>query len=80
MGWHMDDWSWGGWLLMTATMLVFWALVSWVVVVAIRASRPPTQHTPDPERTLAQRFAAGEIDEDEYRRRLDALRGVAKAS
>jgi putative membrane protein len=80
MGWHMDDWSWGGWLLMTATMVAFWALVAWVVVVAIRASRPPSQQTPDPERTLAQRFAAGEIDEDEYRRRLDALRGVAKAS
>ena len=80
MGWHMDDWSWGGWLLMTATMVVFWALVAWVVVVAIRASRPPTQHIPDPERILAQRFAAGEIDEDEYQRRLDALRGAAKAS
>ena len=80
MGWHMDDWSWGGWLLMTATMVAFWALVAWVVVVAIRASRPPaTQHAPDPERTLAQRFAVGEIDEDEYQRRLDALRGAAKA-
>jgi putative membrane protein len=80
MGWHMDDWSWGGWLLMTATMVAFWALVAWVVVVAIRATRPPAQHTPDPERTLAQRFAAGEIDDDEYQRRLDALRGAAKAS
>ena len=76
----MDDWSWGGWFLMTATMLVFWALVAWVVVVAIRASRLATQHIPDPERTLAQRLAAGEIDEDEYRRRLDALRDVAKPS
>ena len=50
------------------------------MVVAIRASRPPTPHTPDPERILAERLAAGEIDEDEYHRRLDALRGVAKAS
>ena len=80
MGWHMDDWSWGGWLLMTAAMVAFWALVAWVVVVAIRASRPPTQLTTDPERTLAQRFAAGEINEDEYQRRLDVLRGAAKAS
>jgi putative membrane protein len=74
----MDDWSWGGWPLMTATMVAFWALVAWVVVVAIRSSRPPTAHTRDPERTLAKRFAAGEIDEDEYHRRLDALRGAAK--
>ena len=80
MGWHMDDWSWGGWLLMAASMIAFWALVALVVVVAIRATRPSTPPAPDPERTLAQRFAAGEIDEDEYQRRLDALRGAAKAS
>jgi putative membrane protein len=75
----MDDWSWSGWVLMTTAMVAFWALVAWVVVVAIRASRPPAQYASDPERTLAQRFAAGEIDQDEYRRRLDALRGAAKA-
>ena len=78
MGWHMDDWSWG-WLLMTATMVAFWALVAWVVVVAIRASRSPTAATrsgtdPRPE------FAAGEIDEHEYQRHLDALRSAAKPS
>jgi putative membrane protein len=28
----------------------------------------------DPEQILARRFAAGEIDEEEYRRRLEALR------
>ena len=32
-----------------------------VVVVAIRASRPPIARTPEPERILATRFAAGEI-------------------
>jgi putative membrane protein len=76
----MDDWSWGGWLLMTATMFAFWALVAWLIVLAIRASRSPTPHTTDPERILAQRFAAGEIDEDEYHRRLDALRGATKVT
>jgi putative membrane protein len=30
--------------------------------------------SPRPEEVLAERFAAGEIDENEYRRRLDALR------
>ena len=80
MGWHMDDWSWGGWLVMTAAMVAFWTLVAWIVVVAIRASRPAPHHAPDPEVSLAQRFAAGEVDEDEYRRRLDALRGAAKAT
>src|ERR1700736_1529222 len=31
-------------------------------------------HDDDPEWILAQRFAAGEIDEDEYHRRLSVLR------
>ena len=78
MGWHMDDWSWGGWLMMTAVMVAFWGLVAWVVVVAIRGSRAPTRPTPDPERILAERFAAGEINDEEFHRRLDALRGAAK--
>jgi putative membrane protein len=30
-----------------------------------------------PEQILAQRYARGEIDDDEYRRRLDVLRGSA---
>jgi len=33
------------------------------------AARPPT-----PQQILAERFARGEIDEDEYRKRMDALR------
>ncbi len=34
---------------------------------------PDPRRDDDPERTLARRFAAGEIDEDEYHRRLEAL-------
>jgi len=78
MGWHMDDWSSNGWLVMTATMVAFWALVACLAFVVIRASRAPAVHARDPEQILAERLAAGEIDEDEYRRRLDALRGAAK--
>ena len=33
---------------------------------------PPTQASP--EQLLAERFARGEIDEEEYRRRLQVLR------
>ena len=79
MGWpHMDDWSSTGWLVMTATMVAFWALVACLAFVVIRASRAPAARARDPEQILAERLAAGEIDEDEYRRRLDALRGAAK--
>jgi putative membrane protein len=78
----MDDWGWGGWLMMTAGFVAFWGLVAWVVVLAIRGPRPstpPAASPPDPDRILAARFAAGEIGEEEYRRRLDVLRGAGKA-
>lgn len=46
-------------------------------------SRPGGAARPDdldPERILAARFARGEIDEDEYRRRLDVLRTNSRGS
>jgi putative membrane protein len=39
---------------------------------------PP--RAPDPERLLAERFARGELDEDEYRRRLAVLRESGQAT
>ncbi|GAA2759091.1 SHOCT domain-containing protein [Actinopolymorpha rutila] len=39
---------------------------------------PPARPTPDD--VLAERFARGEIDEDEYRRRLDVLHATGSAS
>lgn len=77
MWWGHGDWSWGGWLVMSLTMIAFWALVIWAVFAAIRAgttSRPKRQQAP--EDILAERLARGEIDEDEYWRRLDAVRGT----
>jgi uncharacterized membrane protein len=39
-----DDWMWGGWILMTLAMVVFWALVITAIVLAIPLSdwwQPP---------------------------------------
>jgi putative membrane protein len=73
--------GWGGWIVMVAMMVVFWGAVAWVIVTLIRqnGSRPPTPDAggPDPGRTLDERFARGEIDDDEYKRRRDVLRGGA---
>jgi putative membrane protein len=79
-GW--DGWGWGGWILMTQAMVVFWAAVIIAIVFGIRylssGSASRSQAIPGPARTaedvLADRFARGEIDEDEYRRRVAALR------
>ena len=72
-------WPWWGWLGIVF-MVVFWALVIWGAVMLGRAllrserwtapSRPPGA-----EEMLAERFARGEIDAEEYQRRLDVLRG-----
>ena len=79
MMWGMQAWSWWGWLAMSVGMIAFWGLVIWAIVAIFRGS-DWTWRRPDPERIVAERFAAGEIDEDEYRRRLDALRSAGHRS
>lgn len=73
MDWN-GDWSWAGWLLMTLSMLGFWGLVAWVAVTLVRSSRPAeVGRAGDADQILADRFARGEIDEEEYRHRRDVL-------
>ncbi len=80
-GWG-GGWGWGGWLLMSAVMVLFWLAVITAIVVAIRylvssggARGGPHRYEPArPEDVLAGRFARGEIDEDEYRQRITLLR------
>ncbi|MFJ4691556.1 SHOCT domain-containing protein [Streptomyces sp. NPDC088766] len=78
MFWYDHDVGGWGWFAMSAGMILFWALVITVVVLLIRALNSPRQHThtpaaPTPEEILRERLARGEIDEEEYRRRLGAL-------
>ena len=71
----MMDGMGGGWW-MGAGSLVFIVLIALVVVLLVR--RPdeshPSQRTSDAAEILAERFARGEIDEEEYHSRLAALR------
>ena len=69
--WHGSGW---GWFAMTVVMFAFWGFIIWAVVALARGERPAASTTTDPETLLARRFAAGEIDEDEYQSRLDTLR------
>lgn len=79
---HMGGWGWVGVSLGSVLLLALVGFVAWLVV---RAADRPGAGSPPPartaaqgtaERVLADRFARGEIDEDEYRRRLGALRSV----
>ena len=78
MGWYHDGLGWGNWLVMLLSMVAFWGLVMWAVVVLFRDTQPrdAAQAHPEPQDILAQRFARGEIDETEYRARTDALRAA----
>ena len=73
-------WGWGGWLMMTVGMIVFFALVTGAIAAAVRylgsAAHGSTsgQPRPTPGLLLAERFARGEIDADEYQRRMVLLR------
>jgi putative membrane protein len=74
----------GGWgmLLMTISSLLFWVLVVAGIVALVRyAGRggltgTPTGGRPTPQQLLAERFARGEIDEEEYTQRLRVLAGA----
>ncbi|MDQ2790907.1 MAG: hypothetical protein DLM60_04070 [Pseudonocardiales bacterium] len=77
MWWYGHGMSGWGYALMTASMVLFWALVIFGVVALVRylgRGEGPTASRPTPEQVLAERFARGDIDEQEYHRRLDALR------
>lgn len=53
-------------LPLLAILLIFW-------VIAGRSQIGPTKSTHDPRAILDERFARGEIDEDEYRHRRSAI-------
>ena len=80
MYWTDHDLTGWGWVAMTVGMIVFWGLLITLTVVLVRGLNRPTgdgsSSRPSPESLLAERFAQGEIDEDDYRRRLATLTGT----
>jgi putative membrane protein len=72
----MNGWDW---FMMSIGTLLFWAVLITVGVLLYRtlgrgSDRPHPPVGASPEQLLAERFARGEIDEEEYRRRLAVLR------
>jgi putative membrane protein len=81
-----DGYGWGGgqWVAAIVMMVLFWGVLAVIVLAVVRSGgwwrhglngpvggRPPTGEA---EQILHERFARGEIDEEEYRRRHDLLR------
>ncbi len=77
-GWGNGGWGVGMWIVMAVVMAVFWAIVVDAVVVLVRhfghSHAAPTPVDIDAEAILRARLARGEIDEDEFQRKLAVLR------
>ena len=79
MGYEDGNWGAGQWFVMGTMMLIFWGLVIGLVIWAVRGHRDGapfthTKHMADcPDALLAERYARGEIGEDEYLRRRKLL-------
>jgi putative membrane protein len=83
MMWWYGPMGGGGALLMTITTVLFWGLIILGAIALFRyLNRGDRSTTPrlTPEQVLAERFARGEIDDQEYRQRLDTLRGTSRPS
>ncbi|MGW2717749.1 SHOCT domain-containing protein [Streptomyces sp. NPDC001492] len=80
MYWNGHDMNGWGWFAMSIGTVLLWALLITVAVLLYRTLNqvpepPRTSTAASPERLLAERFARGEIDEEQYRRGLAVLRG-----
>ena len=78
-GWYHDGVGWGGWIMMALAMVAFWGVVVFIVVALFRGTASgrtdgPVPRQQSPMEILDERFARGEIDEDEYHARQAALR------
>ncbi|GLY65618.1 SHOCT domain-containing protein [Amycolatopsis taiwanensis] len=85
MYWYGNGMGGWGYVLWTVSTIAFWVVVIAGLVALVRYfSRRPMSHAmgprgsqpprPSPEQLLAERFARGEIDENEFHRAMDTLR------
>ena len=88
MFWSDHDMSGWGYAGMVIGMVLFWVLIIVGIIALIRYTTGATQtrvtatpHYRDyetPEQVLACRFARGEIDDTEYRNRLEVLHSTPR--
>jgi len=64
----------GWWWAMAPLMVAFWGALVWLAVTLVRGSRA-AEGTAVAERILAERYARGELEPEEYRRRRQDIRG-----
>jgi putative membrane protein len=77
-GWGNQGWGVGTWIVMAVAMMIFWAIVVFGVIALVRylghSHDAPSSPTSDPEVILRERLARGEINDEQFRNTLEALR------
>jgi putative membrane protein len=75
--------GWGMALTMIFGNLLFWGLIVTGIVLLVRSLgrpgptvAPDTAARPTPQAVLAERYARGEIDDDDYAHRMKVLSGT----
>ncbi len=71
-GYRFHDVSAWGWWFMIAGMVIFWGLI--IAAIIFLARRPTRSERSSAEDILADRYARGEIDHDEFERRRALIR------
>lgn len=77
--WNNDwnTWGWAAWCLMAGTTIVIIGIAVWLAATLTRRNNPSTNTaTPAPEDILADRFARGDLSEDDYLRQRELLRST----
>jgi putative membrane protein len=73
--WHNGMDGGGSWWWMAIVMVIFWGGLIALAIAFIRRPHHAMQPAaPGAQAILAERLARGEIEADEYRSRLDALK------
>jgi putative membrane protein len=74
MPWNVDDLGWHmGWM-MTWGSIVWTLVILGLIWAFLRGGAPRTSERDSPETILKRRYAQGELDREEYERRLTDLR------
>lgn len=78
MDWGNGGWSAGDWIAMSTMMILFWGVLVAVAVWAVRTvlgDRSSIRPADQADVLLAERFARGEIDAEEFTRGRELLQG-----
>jgi putative membrane protein len=72
---YYGGWGWGWAMVCMVAFVAIIALVAWAIVSSTTKRSAPDDRTgsPDAISLLERRFAGGEIDENEYKRRRQLL-------